>query len=148
MGLGNLICSVLSWLESNAGLDVFGQSLKTRISNAMFPQARYHLTTMLLQRPSLSNGLYREWPRWRWVDKHRQSYAWECALAVGDCGLGWADPKARSGDWICILQGCDKPKVLREKERGGWNLVDNAIISLAMHGEHMNTNDCGYLDIY
>jgi hypothetical protein len=49
--------------------------------------------------------------------------------------IGWAYPKVRPGDHVCILTGCSVPVILRRREEGGFNLLGDGYFEGMMKGE-------------
>ena len=56
--------------------------------------------------------------------------------------------KARTGDHVAILQGCNVPVILRAKPQGGWTVVGDAVVYGAMNAQMMHLDNCEYIQIY
>ena len=59
-----------------------------------------------------------------------------CRTASGY--LSWIPPRARSGDYICILAGATCPFVVRERPEGDYTLVGSAYVHGIMDGEALD----------
>lgn len=61
--------------------------------------------------------------------------------------VGWAHPRSRKGDEICLLEGCSVPVILRARAEGDFVLVGDAYVEAVMDGELVEDREVEWTDI-
>ena len=61
--------------------------------------------------------------------------------------VGWAHPRSRKGDMICLLEGCSVPAILRARAEGDFVLVGDAYVHGVMKGELVKGGGVDWTDI-